>query len=59
MCNPLQIHKYRSKVSRLLLDRIDIHVGVPPVRYKELADEAGGEKSGDIKSRVNLTCPPL
>ena len=52
-CNPLQIHKYRSKVSGPLLDRIDIHVEVPPVRYKELSDEAGGETSSDIKSRVN------
>ena len=52
-CNPLQIHKYRSKVSGPLLDRIDIHVEVPPVKYKELSDEAGGERSEDIKGRVN------
>ncbi len=52
-CNPLQIHKYRSKVSGPLLDRIDIHVEVPPVRYKELSDESGGETSSDIKGRVN------
>lgn len=52
-CTPIQIQKYRAKVSGPLLDRIDIHIEVPPVRYKELADEAGGESSAPIKSRVN------
>ncbi|MCI0482410.1 MAG: YifB family Mg chelatase-like AAA ATPase, partial [Candidatus Dadabacteria bacterium] len=53
-CSPIQIQKYRAKVSGPLLDRIDIHIEVPPVRYKELADEAGGEGSFPIKSRVNM-----
>ena len=52
-CTPMQIHKYRAKVSGPLLDRIDIHVEVPPVRYRELVDDARGETSADIKSRVN------
>ena len=52
-CSPIQIQKYRAKVSGPLLDRIDIHIEVPPVRYKELADEARGESSSPIKSRVN------
>jgi len=52
-CSPIQIHKYRAKVSGPLLDRIDIHVEVPPVRYRELTDDAPGETSADIKSRVN------
>ena len=52
-CTPLQIHKYRAKVSGPLLDRIDIHIEEPPVKYKELADEAGGENSEDIIKRVN------
>ena len=36
-CTPIQIHRYRTKVSGPLLDRIDIHVEVPPVKYKELS----------------------
>lgn len=52
-CTPIQIHKYRTKVSGPLLDRIDIHVEVPPVKYKELADDSGGETSAQVKARVN------
>jgi len=52
-CSPIQVHKYRAKVSGPLLDRIDIHIEVPTVRYKELASEAGGECSSDIRKRVN------
>lgn len=52
-CSPMHIQRYRSKVSGPLLDRIDIHVEVPPVKYKELSSEAGGEKSSDIRKRVN------
>lgn len=52
-CTPIQIHRYRTKVSGPLLDRIDIHVEVPPVKYKELSDDAGGETSAQIQERVN------
>jgi len=54
-CTPIQIHRYRTKVSGPLLDRIDIHVEVPPVKYKELSDDAGGE--GLLISRTVLTGP--
>ena len=47
------IQKYRAKVSGPLLDRIDIHIEVPPVRYKELSGEDKGETSSDIRKRVN------
>jgi len=53
-CTPLRIQKYLSKISGPLLDRIDIHIEIPPVRYKELSDEASGEKSEKIKERVQL-----
>jgi magnesium chelatase family protein len=53
MCTPINIHKYRAKVSGPLLDRIDIHIEVPPVRYKELAGEDKGEPSSAIRERVN------
>lgn len=52
-CTPIQIHRYRTKVSGPLLDRIDIHVEVPPVKYKELSVDAGGETSAQIQDRVN------
>ncbi len=41
-----------SKISGPLLDRIDIHIEVPSVEYKELSSEAGGEPSSDIRKRV-------
>jgi magnesium chelatase family protein len=53
VCSPIQIQRYRAKVSGPLLDRIDIHIEVPPVRYKELSSESGGEGSSDIRGRVN------
>ena len=52
-CNPPLIQRYMSRISGPLLDRIDIHVEVLPVKYKELASEAGGEKSANIRERVN------
>jgi len=51
-CTPGQIHRYRHKVSGPLLDRIDIHIEVPAVPYKELSNEYSGEKSEGIKERV-------
>ena len=52
-CNPLQIQKYRSKISGPLLDRIDIHIEVPAVKFKELSDKNLAEKSTEIRLRVN------
>ncbi len=49
---PPRIQKYLSKISGPLLDRIDIHIETPPIRYKELSDETSGEKSERIKQRV-------
>ncbi len=54
-CTPLQIKGYRSRISGPLLDRIDIHVEVPRVRYEELSRETGGETSEEIRGRVNRT----
>jgi magnesium chelatase family protein len=51
-CTPPQIQKYLSKVSGPLLDRIDIHIEVPAVRYKDLASESTGEGSVTIRERV-------
>ena len=51
-CSPSQIEKYRQRISGPLLDRIDIHVDVPAVDYKELRAESGGESSAVIRERV-------
>jgi magnesium chelatase family protein len=51
-CTPREIHQYRSRISGPLLDRIDIHIEVPAVRYRELADRAEGESSSVIAARV-------
>ena len=51
-CTPAQIHKYRSKVSGPLLDRIDLQVEVDGVRYDELASNAAEESSAEVKARV-------
>jgi magnesium chelatase family protein len=52
-CSPQAIAKYRSKISGPLLDRIDIHIEVPAVKFKELSSEEAGEPSDKIRQRVN------
>ena len=52
-CTPLQIQRYRSKISGPLLDRIDIQVEMPAVRYQDLASRDAGEQSSIIRQRVN------
>ncbi len=46
--------KYYSKISRPLLDRIDIHVEVPKVRFKEMIASDQAESSADVQKRVSL-----
>lgn len=45
--------RYLNKVSGPLLDRVDIHIEVPPVDFESLSDDEKGEKSSDIKARVD------
>jgi len=52
MCTPPMIQRYVSKVSGPLLDRIDIHIEVPAVQYKELRQGSEGETSAAIRDRV-------
>jgi magnesium chelatase family protein len=52
MCTPPMIQRYVSKVSGPLLDRIDIHIEVPAVQYKELRGRASAEGSAEIRVRV-------
>jgi magnesium chelatase family protein len=51
-CTPGQIQQYLNKISGPLLDRIDIHVEVPAVPFKELRCEAGTTSSAEMRSRV-------
>ncbi|NUM71524.1 MAG: YifB family Mg chelatase-like AAA ATPase [Ignavibacteriaceae bacterium] len=51
-CNQQQIQKYLAKISGPLLDRIDIHIEVPAVKYKELSSTQSGETSAEIRHRV-------
>ncbi|MCK4311845.1 MAG: YifB family Mg chelatase-like AAA ATPase [Candidatus Cloacimonetes bacterium] len=52
-CPIANIQRYRSRISGPLLDRIDIHVEVPAVKYEELSGLPTGEKSEIIRKRVN------
>jgi magnesium chelatase family protein len=51
-CTPPMIQRYVAKVSGPLLDRIDIHIEVPAVQYKELRSGAAAESSAVIRARV-------
>jgi magnesium chelatase family protein len=53
-CTPGEIQRYMSRISGPLLDRIDIHVSVPSVKFKELSSDTRGEKSELIRKRVNF-----
>jgi magnesium chelatase family protein len=52
MCTPPMIQRYVAKISGPLLDRIDIHIEVPAVQYKELRGRSASEGSADIRARV-------
>ncbi len=49
----LQIERYRGKISGPLLDRFDMHIVVPALRYHEILNNASAEKSDMIRGRVN------
>jgi magnesium chelatase family protein len=51
-CSPPQIQRYVSKISGPLIDRIDIHIEVPAVKYKELRGNGATEDSASIRGRV-------
>lgn len=51
-CTPHQIQRYRAKISGPLLDRIDIQIEVPALRYKQLASNQPAENSATIKKRI-------
>ncbi|HHZ20515.1 MAG TPA: YifB family Mg chelatase-like AAA ATPase [Firmicutes bacterium] len=52
VCTPIQVHRYRSRISGPLLDRIDLVVEVPRLRHDELLGRKEGESSAAIRARV-------
>lgn len=52
-CSEDRIHRYLGKVSGPLLDRFDIHVEVPAVKFEELRSDEAAESSAEIRKRVN------
>ena len=53
-CTPVQVQRYESRLSGPLLDRIDMHLEVPSIPYKEMSGAGMGESSSAIKERVQL-----
>ena len=51
-CDDGQIERYRARLSGPLLDRIDLHIPVPPLRWQDIAGSAAGEASCDVRARV-------
>ncbi len=52
-CSPTQIHKYLSRISGPIMDRIDIHVEVDNIAYSDLHSDSKEECTADIKARVD------
>ena len=52
LCPPLAVQKYLSRISGPLLDRVDIHLAVPPVAYDDLVTRVPAESSTAIRQRV-------
>jgi magnesium chelatase family protein len=50
--SPREIQNYLGRISGPLLDRIDLHVEVPPVKFREISGDRTGETSAEIRARV-------
>ncbi len=53
ICTEQSVRRYLNKISGPMLDRIDLHVEVPPVNYNELSSVSKEESSAEIRARVN------
>jgi magnesium chelatase family protein len=51
-CSPMQIERYIGRISGPLLDRVDIHIEVPNVPFRELSDSATGTDSATMREQV-------
>lgn len=54
ICTQNAVRKYLNRISGPMLDRIDLHVEVPPTNYGELSSTSAEESSADIRKRVNM-----
>lgn len=52
ICSPMQTLNYKKKISGPIIDRIDLHVEVPRVKFEKLASDSSGENSAAIKIRI-------
>lgn len=50
--SPREIQNYLGRISGPLLDRIDLHIEVPPVKFREMSGVQNGETSAQIRERV-------
>jgi len=51
-CGPLQVQRYRQRISGPLLDRIDLHIEVPAVEYRDISSTRAEENSAAIRERI-------
>lgn len=51
-CTPVEVSRYQKRISGPLMDRIDLHIDVPKVKYENLVDETLAEKSANVQMRV-------
>ena len=51
-CGPVQVQRYRQRISGPLLDRIDLHIEVPAVEYRDISSTRAEEASAPIRERV-------
>jgi magnesium chelatase family protein len=51
-CGPVHVQRYRQRISGPLLDRIDLHIEVPAVEYRDVASERAEEPSVAIRDRI-------
>jgi len=52
VCSPMQVLNYKKKISGPIIDRIDLHIEVPRIKFEKLSGEANGETSREIKERI-------
>jgi magnesium chelatase subunit ChlI-like protein len=55
-CSPVQVQRYRQRISGPLLDRIDLHIEVPAVEYRDVSSERTKENSTAIRERIARNC---
>src|SRR5256714_14998583 len=51
-CGPLQVQRYRQRISGPLLDRIDLHIEVPAVEYRDVASQRAEGTSAAVRERI-------